>query len=1139
MLRRSFSSTEGAPAIIWRHEATVKGRRLPEASKLDRGHEKTPTPFSPPKKKVRNLDLVLPQEAGMNPELHHPACPQCHAPLPADAPQGLCPGCLMAVAGLPTDQDTLPLAEVDLPELADIATAFPDLEIIEKIGQGGMGVVFKARQPKLDRLVALKVLPKTLAVTPGFPERFTREGRVLARLSHPSIVTVHDFGESGGYCFLIMEYVDGVNLRQAMKAGRFTPEQALKVVPDICAALQAAHEQGVLHRDIKPENLLLDTKGRIKIADFGIAKLLDDRGADLLLTQSGAKLGTAPYMAPEQIEQPSTVDHRADIYSLGVVLYEMLTGELPLGRFAAPSEKSAVSGSIDEIVFRALEKERGRRQQSAGEFKTQIEGAAAMPEPRRVYRNRMEPFEYQSKRLLCGLPLLHIVSGRDPETGAVRTARGFFAIGDRARGVFAFGGMAHGYFACGGIATGMVTFGGLSFGLISFGGLALGLLFACGGISLGTLATGGFVIGYHACGGIVMAWHGMGGTVIAYQGHGSTVHATEVVKNMLLMPRLTVWLASVTSYMSLLGVMWLPVSAFVFIAHWWARNEAGIESGKIPRDASSARIFWLVPSILTLCFAYWWIIACLVGSHVAEISQMIVPVVISTAGLVMFSVGVPLWLRLVPVNPIYGMRLPSIMATDERWYEANAFVGKHLFGWSLMVIGAGFAGFYQLPRHQDDYPWAAVSLLLTSVVSLFTASWWWLRKHPLNAPARAGNRLGAWSGQAFIAVVIAMFIRSFIVTPYNIPVGSEPGVAKGSHWIASRMDSGFDNGDLIVYEQDSEHTWIARVVKREPDGLLLKRGGSPDAFFVKWDKVIGKMLFSHFTPDALNQATLEKSEPTSPSYVEPLEGTRHWDEFRSPELKYLQLKRRGDKAWQDKLYDTKGRLVQDAQALSQVKESFPDLIYTADAKHAEEYMVQLWFEHADFDGRSMLEISLLDESGRPVRLAQGRPGGAPRAVKQPPLRSCSLILGRKEQLPTHITVELGFSSGPWELSNQVSPQFKGEEMLKGVSGFVTATGNDKEGRAFVSWHNENVISKHVDCYAMLKSGRKIGAWERVMYGSMVDARLDNHRAPGSRGIARLESVNFQVPLSEVCTFHIRHRPLMWEIYKQIVVPPLE
>jgi tRNA A-37 threonylcarbamoyl transferase component Bud32 len=756
----------------------------------------------------------------------------------------------MSMAALPTDQDTLPLTEAELPELADIAVAFPDLEILEKIGQGGMGVVFKARQPKLDRLVALKVLPKALAATPGFPERFTREGRVLARLSHPSIVTVHDFGESGGYCFLIMEYVDGVNLRQAMKAGRFTPEQALKVVPEICAALQAAHEQGVLHRDIKPENLLLDTKGRIKIADFGIAKLLDDRGADLLLTQSGAKLGTAPYMAPEQIEQPSTVDHRADIYSLGVVLYEMLTGELPLGRFAPPSEKSAVGGNIDEIVFRALEKERGRRQQSAGEFKTQIEGAG-LSACYRMNRSVHEPFEYKSKRMLCGLPLLHIVGGRDPVTGKVRTAHGFFALGDKARGVFALGGIAHGYFACGGIATGLVTFGGLSLGLISIGGLAIGLLLACGGLSIGTLATGGLALGYHGCGGVVMAWHGMGGLVIAHQGHGGTVHAAEVVKNAQFMPQLTVWLASLTSYMGFLGISWLPISVFSFIAHWWARNEAGIEAGEIPRAASSSRIFWLLPAIMAVCVIFGWMVACLSGTAAPQIVRVIVPVCVTSAGLMMFIAAIPLWLKLVPVNPIFGVRLPSVIASEERWYAVNAHAGKQLFWWSLTVIAAGIAGFYQLPRHQDAYPWAALVLTLVAVMASVISTLWWLRQNPVDGKKPKASRFAGWGGQALVAVVVAMFIRSFMITLYQIPQGNEPGVTKGSHWIASRIDTGFDQGDLIVFEHTRSQAWIARVVKREPDGLILKRGGSADTFFVKWDKVIGKMLFSHFTPDAL------------------------------------------------------------------------------------------------------------------------------------------------------------------------------------------------------------------------------------------------------------------------------------------------
>jgi tRNA A-37 threonylcarbamoyl transferase component Bud32 len=260
------------------------------------------------------------------------------------------------------------------PSLEEIREAFPQFEILELIGSGGMGAVFKVRQPKLDRLVALKVLPKSLAGDERFTERFTREARALAKLNHPNIVAVHDFGESeiGGFHFLLMEFVDGANLREAMRAGRFTPQQAFEVVPEICAALQYAHDEGVLHRDIKPENLLLDTKGRVKIVDFGIAKLV---GAEVEAPLTGSYApGTPQYMAPEQIEHPADVDHRADIYSLGVVFYEMLTGELPIGRFAAPSEKAQVGGQVDDIVFRTLEKEPARRQQSAAEVKTQVEG---------------------------------------------------------------------------------------------------------------------------------------------------------------------------------------------------------------------------------------------------------------------------------------------------------------------------------------------------------------------------------------------------------------------------------------------------------------------------------------------------------------------------------------------------------------------------------------------------------------------------------------------------------------------------------------------------------------------------------------------------------------------------------------------
>jgi serine/threonine protein kinase len=299
----------------------------------------------------------------------------------------------MMQASIPTEAGKGAAAKSAPPTQEELAAAFPQLEILGLIGQGGMGYVFKARQPKIERLVALKILPQSLAADPAFAERFTREGRMLARLNHPNIVTLYDFGQAGGFFYLLMEFVDGVNLRQAMKVGRFTPAQALSIVPRICEALEYAHHEGILHRDIKPENILLDSRGRVKIADFGIAKLVGGEDSPpgqpgtapsappANLTETGKVLGTPQYMAPEQFEHPQDVDQRADIYSLGVVFYEMLTGELPLGRFAPPSEKSTVDPRVDEVVLHTLEKERERRTQTAGEVKTQVETIAGSGPP--------------------------------------------------------------------------------------------------------------------------------------------------------------------------------------------------------------------------------------------------------------------------------------------------------------------------------------------------------------------------------------------------------------------------------------------------------------------------------------------------------------------------------------------------------------------------------------------------------------------------------------------------------------------------------------------------------------------------------------------------------------------------------------
>src|SRR5262249_16953843 len=158
-------------------------------------------------------------------------------------------------------------------------------------------------------------------------------------------------------------------LRQAMRAGNLRPAEALKIVPQICDALQFAHDEGIVHRDVKPENILLDKKGRVKIADFGLAKLLGKNAVDISLTGTHQIMGTLHYMAPEQIEGARDVDHRADIYSLGVTFYEMLTGELPIGRFAPPSKKVEIDVRLDEVVLRSLEKAPEQRYQHASDIK--------------------------------------------------------------------------------------------------------------------------------------------------------------------------------------------------------------------------------------------------------------------------------------------------------------------------------------------------------------------------------------------------------------------------------------------------------------------------------------------------------------------------------------------------------------------------------------------------------------------------------------------------------------------------------------------------------------------------------------------------------------------------------------------------
>jgi serine/threonine protein kinase len=323
-------------------------------------------------------------------------CPQCGTALRPDVPEGLCPACLLQ-RGIATEGGVPPgTPPFTPPPLAELAKLFPQLEILEIIGQGGMGAVYKARQPALDRFVALKILAPRSGGDLDFSGRFSREARALAKLSHPNIVAVYDFGQiqRGAapdsprstldphfLSYFLMEYVDGPNLRQLEQAGKLAPREALQIIPQICAALQFAHDEGIVHRDIKPENVLLDKKGRVKIADFGLAKIVGQE-ADFRLTGARDIMGTPHYMAPEQVEKPQEVDHRADIYSLGVVFYEMLTGELPLGKFDPPSHKVQIDVRLDEVVLRSLANNPDRRYQHVSEVKTELESIAGTPQAR-------------------------------------------------------------------------------------------------------------------------------------------------------------------------------------------------------------------------------------------------------------------------------------------------------------------------------------------------------------------------------------------------------------------------------------------------------------------------------------------------------------------------------------------------------------------------------------------------------------------------------------------------------------------------------------------------------------------------------------------------------------------------------------
>lgn len=253
-------------------------------------------------------------------------------------------------------------------------------EIIEEIGRGGMSVVYKARQASLQRIVALKVLPRHLSEDPLFVARFEREATAIARLSHPHIIQVYDKGQEKNIYFFAMEYVAGHSLGDDLRLGPLPINRTLAISKQICEGLAYAHQQGVVHRDIKPQNILIDPSGYAKIADFGIAQLTLPDHVDEGLTGQNESMGTFDYMAPEQKTNAAGVDHRADIYSFGVLLYQMLTGALPRTSFALPSQRNPrIPPAMDKVVSQCLQEKPSDRYQNALDIPKELAKALAPP----------------------------------------------------------------------------------------------------------------------------------------------------------------------------------------------------------------------------------------------------------------------------------------------------------------------------------------------------------------------------------------------------------------------------------------------------------------------------------------------------------------------------------------------------------------------------------------------------------------------------------------------------------------------------------------------------------------------------------------------------------------------------------------
>jgi serine/threonine protein kinase/signal peptidase I len=837
-------------------------------------------------------------------------CTVCGKTLTPGAPEGLCPECLLKAGlgtGVDIGADTGKAPRFVPPKIEELAAKFPQLEILEFIGQGGMGAVYKARQKQLDRIVALKILPPQAAGGPGFAERFTREARALARLNHPHIVTLYEFGQADGLFYFLMEFVDGVNLRLLLTASRMASREALAIVPQICEALQFAHDTGIVHRDIKPENILLDKKGQVKIADFGVAKLvtqgMEETAAEKTassgdLTEAGSSLGTPQYMAPEQIKNSAEVDHRADIYSLGVVFYQMLTGELPSGKIEPPSRKVVIDVRLDEVVLRALEKKPELRYQQVSEVKTMVETIATTPQPSpppatppgwKHYKDDQWGYEldlppgwnpfppmrsnspYEVIRFMSHENGKHILiifrKPHDPATSLKHAA-------DWARQYLVkagFGNFIHGETSIGTKPALMLDFDRPQ----DRGTWSCREYF----ISEGTL---GYVVGF-----------------------GTTDKARmfetfdRMAKSFQFRPE------AYPEHLVRAGVpMYLAPKTKTVAAEWPNPESSGQMAGaELPSEGYSVRI---EPNPKAEISDHKWAFIKIPFVTLREGNPKTSWLIILAAGLLLeFLV---LWALILRA----ALRLPDVLGVKVIWVIVLpiitliplcrlAFInipfdtsceGKPKTNWPI-VLAAGllleflvlWALILRAALGMPDVMGAKVIFLIVLPIMALIPLWLYYEiraghralaqgKSPPPLLSRRKTRVHRVVGALLAVLFIAFYLRTFVITPYRVETDSlAPEIPRGSHFLVWRLTRTFAPGDLIAY-QWGNYVFIGRVTRLENGDLLVNKNGQPETP-VSRHSVIGRVISIYWRGEmavqsSLNPVPANAAENTSlpHSYIE-------------------------------------------------------------------------------------------------------------------------------------------------------------------------------------------------------------------------------------------------------------------------------